>query len=339
MNDGHTGLENGKVNEAGSGNYNMVLSYLKQSTGAAEFVMYATSNTFYSFGLQPTEFLSRIGFRQYTGQCPFFHDNCFYSVLASVQRSSYGMEHFSQVQSIHDSFKRFAGNIGKLFQLCQEEENILRDVRLHSSSKVLFGEPIQLEIKEDDIPLWIEEVKFPKLLELERQKKTLQIQIEELNQFLPLLYGSGDLLETAVLQSLKFLGLEAEKTEKGFTADIRARSSDGTKMFGLEVTGISGQVKKDSPKLTQLMEFERLKEHDEKTILVANTHNKTPISQRKDLEDFTPQVVSFLERNPILIITGWDLYCMLRDVMSGSRTKEELIELLFVSNGRLKYGT
>ncbi len=338
MNDGHTGLEQSKVNEGGSGNFNLILSYLKQSTGAAEFVMHATSNTFYSFGLQPHNFLLRIGFRQYIGQCPFFHDNCFYTEIATTQHSIYGMEHFTQVQSIHDSFKRFAANIGKLFQLCQEEENILRDVRLHSSSKVLFGEPIQLEIKEDDIPLWVEEVKFPKLLELEKQKKTLQTQIDELHQFLPLLYGSGDLLENAVLQSLKFLGLEAEKTEKGFTADIRARTSDSTKMFGLEVTGINGQVKKDSPKLTQLMEFERLKEHDEKTILVANTHNKTPISQRKDLEDFSPQVLSFLERNPILIITGWDLHCMLRDVMNGSRTKEDLVELLFTSNGRLKYG-
>ena len=87
------------------------------------------------------------------------------------------------------------------------------------------------------------------------------------------------------------------------------------------------------------MEFERIKEHDEKTVLVANTHNKRPIAERKSLEDFTPQVVSFLSVHPILIITGWDLYCMVRDVLDGSRTREELIKKLYSTNGRLNYGS
>jgi hypothetical protein len=337
MNDGHTGLENSKVNEGGSGSFSLVLSCLKQ-VGRADLVVHASSNVSYSFGLQHYDFLKRIGFKSYIGECQFFHDHCFYFVKAVTQRPFNGMENFSQVQSIHDSFKSFAANIDQLFSLCQQEENILREIGLKSSSKTLIGEPTQIEISEGDIPLWIQEVKFPQLLELEQQKDALQTQIDTLSQYLPLLYGSGDTLETAVLESLKFLGLEAEKTEKGFTVDIRAQTPDGTKKFGLEVTGINGQVKKGSPKLTQVMEFERLKEHDEKTIIVANTHNKTPISKRKGLEDFTPQVLTFLERNTILIITGWDLYCMVRDTLSSSQSKEKLIEMLYTSNGRLKYG-
>jgi hypothetical protein len=271
MNDGHTGLEHSKVNEGGSGSFSLVLSYLKQ-VGRADFVVHASSNVSYSFGLQPYDFLLRIGFKPYIGECPFFHDHCFYFVKAVTQRPFNGMENFSQVQSIHDSFKRFAANIDQLFSLCQQEENILREIGLKSSSKTLIGEPTQIEITEGDIPLWIQEVKFPQLLELEEQKEVLQTQIDTLSQYLPLLYGSGDTLETAVLESLKFLGLEAEKTERGFTVDIRAQTPDGTKKFGLEVTGINGPLKKDSPKLTQVTDFERLKELDEKTIIVANTH-------------------------------------------------------------------
>jgi len=339
MSDGHTGLSSSQVNQGESGNFKLVLSFLKQSTGSGECVMHVTSNVFYSFGLQPSQFLSQIGLTQYHGQCPFLQDRCFYHVVAKAQSSFPGMEHFSQVQHIHDSFKRFAASIHSLFMLYEQEDTILREIGLKPSGQAFFGQPIQIEIQETDTPLWVNDVKFPQLREREAQRGALQKEIDQLNQFLPLLYSTGDSLEVAVLRALRFFGLDAEKTEKGFTADIRAQTPDSAKKFGLEVTGINGQVKKDSPKLTQLMEFERIKEHDEKTILVANTHNKTPISQRKDLEDFTPQVVTFLERHPILILTGWDLYRMVSDVLDGKRTTEELVEKLYTTSGRLNYGS
>jgi len=339
VNDGHTGLSSSQVNQGESGNFKLVLSFLKQSTGSGEFVMHVTSNVFYSFGLQPPQFLSQIGLTQYHGQCPFLQDRCFYYVVAKAQGSFPGMEHFSQVQNIHESFKKFAASIHSLFMLYEQEETILREIGLKPSGQAFFGQPIQIEIQETDTPLWVNDVKFPQLRELEAQRGVLQKEIDQLNQFLPLLYSTGDSLEVAVLRALRFFGLDAEKTEKGFTADIRAQTPDGTKKFGLEVTGINGQIKKDSPKLTQLMEFERIKEHDEKTVLVANTYNKTPISQRKDLEDFTPQVVTFLERHPILILTGWDLYRMVGDVLDGKRTMEELVEKLYTTSGRLNYAS
>jgi hypothetical protein len=338
MNDGHTGLSNSPVNQGESGHFKLVLSYLKQSSGQAEFVIHATSNALYGLGFHPFQFLSKIGFTEYHGQCPLLQDHCFYHVMAQTQRSYDGIEHFTQVQNIHNSFKKLAEKMHSLFMLYQQEEDILNEIGLKASRQSVFGQPMQIEIQESDIPLWVNDVKFPLLREREEQRSSLQKEIDELNQFLPLLYGSGDILETAVIHTLRFLGLHAEKTEKGFTADIRAQTPDGTKKLGLEVTGISGQVKKDSPKLTQLMEFERIKEHDEKTVLVANTHNKTPVSQRKGLEDFTPQVLDFLGKHPILIVTSWDLYCMVRDVLDSSRTKEELIEKLFTNNGRLVYG-
>ncbi len=338
MNDGHIGLTNHGINHGESGNFKAELSALTHSNGHVEYVVHATSNVFYSYGLQPFQFLSHIGFTQYQGQCPLLpHEQCFYYIFAQSQHSFDGMEHFSQVQLIHDRFKRFAESIHQLFTLYQQEENILREIDLKPSRQSVLGQPMQIEIQETDIPLWVNDVKFPKLRELEAQRGVLQKEIDQLNQFLPLLYGTGDSLEMAVIHALRFLGLNAEKTEKGFTVDIRAQTKDGTKKFGLEVTGINGQIKKDSPKLNQLMEFERVKEHDEKTVLVANTHNKTPLSQRKGIEDFTPQVVTFLERHPILILTGWDLYCMVGEMLDSKRTKEELIEKLYTTSGRLNY--
>lgn len=145
------------------------------------------------------------------------------------------------------------------------------------------------------------------------------------------------MLENAVIQGLCFIGLKAERTAPGFTADILAETTDGLKKFGFEVTGIAGPVKKDSIKLTQLSEFERVKEYNEKAVLIANTYNTKPISERKNLEDFTPQVISYFSAYPILIMTGWDLYCMVRDVLEEARTKEEMIDILYSTNGKLGY--
>lgn len=337
MSDGHTGLSNSQVNEGGLGNFKLVLTSLKQGSGKSELVMHVTSNTSSFSGLEPYQFLSGIGLKEYMGQCQVLPHRCFYHVVAVLPDGYYPMEHIQQVQIVHATFKDFAEKIGQLYQLYQQEASILRVLGLKPTQQTLFGQPMQIEVKETDVPLWVNDVKLPQLRTLEEQKDALQKQIDDLNQFLPLLYGSGYPLEVAVIHTLQFLGLDAEKTEKSFTIDVRAQTHDGTKKFGLEVTGLGGQVKKDNPKLTQLMQFDLIKEHDEKTILVANTHNKTPISQRMGLEDFTPQVLNFLSVHPILLLTGWDLYCIVRDVLAGAKTKEELVEMLYTTDGRLKY--
>lgn len=337
MNDGHSGIENRSVNQGGSGNFELVLAYLKQGSGQGDFVIHATSSTFYSYGLQPLDFLAEIGFTHYQGQCPFYHDKCFYRVIATIQESVRGFENIRETDRIHHAFVTFAGKIGELFELRQQENRILREIGIQSPKRPLFGPPFQIEISETEAPLWVDEVKFPRLRELEGQKAKIQEEIDELSKFLPLLYGTGDILEEAVITALRLLGLDAERAPKGFTADILAQTKDGSRKFGFEVTGTSGSIKKDSNKLTQLLDFERIKEHGEKTILVANTHNTTPIPVRRELEDFTPQVLDFLSRHPILLITGWDLYCMVRNVLEDSRTREEIIEMLYTTNGKLDY--
>jgi hypothetical protein len=82
MDDGHTGVSYNQVNQGESGNFKLVLSYLKQSTGSGEFVIHATSNVAYSFGADHFEFLSKIGFTQYQGQCSFLQGQCFYRIIA-----------------------------------------------------------------------------------------------------------------------------------------------------------------------------------------------------------------------------------------------------------------
>lgn len=323
MSDGHSGTENRQVNQGGSGSFRLILAYLKQGTGRGDFVIHATSHASYGPGLQPLEFLMGIGFDHYPGQCPFHHDKCYYREIVTLQRDAHGLENDNQVQLVHHTFQTFAEKIGGLFQLRQQEDRVLREIGVGPIGRTIFGQSVAIEINEKDIPLWVDEVKFSKLRELEKQRDAIQEEIDNLSVFLPLLYGTGSLLEEAVIKALQFFGLDAERAPNGFTADILAQTSDGSRKFGFEVTGIAGLIKKDSKKLTQLLEFERIKEHREKTVLVANTHNAMPITERKSIEDFTPQVLDFLGRHPILLMTSWELYCMVRDVLESTRLQEK----------------
>lgn len=337
MMDGHSGIENREVNQGGSGNFQLVLAYLKESSGRGHFIIHATSSTFYSYGLQPLEFLQQIGFANFKGECPFHHDQCFYHEIAILQRDVYGFENIREVQSIHNAFRKFAEKIGDLFSLYQQEDKVLREIGLGKTSAPLFGAPQEIEIKETDIPLWIEDIKPKRLLDLEKQSAKLETEIDNLRDFLPLVYATGDTLVEAVLKALRFLGLEAECTHPGFTADILAHTPDGSKHLGFEITGTEGAIKKESKKLTQVLEFERIKEHDEKTVLIANTFRVLPIQERNSYEHFSPQVIDFLSPYPILLMTSWDFYHMICDILEGKKNPEDIIDLIFQAKGKLQY--
>lgn len=187
------------------------------------------------------------------------------------------------------------------------------------------------------MPTWVECIKPERLKNLENELKDVNDKIEDLRGFLPLVYGTGDDLENAVLKSLKLLHLDVNKTEHGFTADILAKTVDGSANFGIEVTGIENAIRKKSEKLTQVLEFERIKENNEKTILIANTHRKLPVDKRKELDDFTLDVVNFLSPYPILLMTGLDLYRIVCDILEEKKKPEEIIQLLIEARGILEY--
>lgn len=320
--DGHSGLEHRQVNQGGSGNFQLVLGYLKESTGEGHFIIHAKSNTIWD---DSREFLRACGLQHFQGICQFYQDDCFWRHIGRLRRETHGFEDWDQTQLVHGAFGQFAAKTGELHSLWRTQKRLLETIGASAGHLPIFATPVEIMPAPADIPVWVNQIKFPELLELEEQRTALDLRIKKLSAYLPLVYASGDLLEGTVIETLRFLGLDAEKTKPGFTADILAQTSDGGIRFGFEVTGLSGPIKKDSPKLTQLLEFERLKERGEKTVLIANTYNTKPITERSKLESFTPQVVEFLGRHPILLMTGWNLYRMVSDCWQAEKGRTKLL--------------
>jgi hypothetical protein len=283
----------------------------------------------------PRDFLSRTGFTHFEGLCQFHRENCYYKEIATLERTADGFENEYQVERVHQGFKHFAERIGDLYDLYEKEAKIISDIGMQLSPRAILSPPVTLTITEGNTPAWINNFKYPLLLELEKQRRETDDKVGELLVLLPLLFGTGDILESAVIAALEFLGLKTQKAPKGYTADVLAETNDGSRKFGIEVTGINGAIKKESKKLTQVLDFERIKEHDEKTVLIANTHNTTPISQRVGLEDFTKPVLDFLGKHPILLMTSYDLYILVGQVLENQISAEDVIEKLAVTSGKL----
>lgn len=335
--DGHSGITNSKVNEGGSGYFSLVLSVLKDNQGRMSFIVHASSSLSYFRKMQSVEFLQQIGFSYFAGECQFFRDRCSWREIAYLEKDYDGFEHFDHTQSVHDCFKNFASKIGELYTLVSKADDILRGMKTGLSFGQPLGQAVVIKIEPGNIPLWVNDIKFKRLKQAEEETKKLEIEIKDLREYLPLVYADGDILRDAVIKALKFLGLEANPTQKGFTVDILAQTADGSKKFGFEVTGIDGIIDKKSNKLTQVLDFERIKEQGEKTILLANTYKSLPIKDRKDKVHFTEQVTNFLSKHPILMMTGYDLYRMIFDAMENNKDKSSLVDILYNSEGVLKY--
>ncbi|MEO0106934.1 MAG: hypothetical protein ABIL46_06355 [candidate division WOR-3 bacterium] len=336
--DGHSGIENRKVNENNKPHFKLILAFLKSASGNADFVIHVTSNIVYGPTPHPFKFLEHIGFERFEGECPFFHTNCFWRHFAKFEEYAPGIENTTAVQNVHNAFNAFVNRIEELYDIYKRQGEILRLLGESCPSIDIFAsKPPIIKIQPTEIPHWIEPIKFSRLIALEKQRTEIEQEIKDLQEYLPLVFGDGDILVSAVLKSLRKFGLSADSAVKGYTVDILAETQDGSKKFGIEVTGCTEGIKKDSKKLTQVLEFEMKKEHDEKTILIANTYKNMPIEERASREHFTQNVVDFLSRHPILLMTGYDMYRMVSDVMENRRTPDEIIKILFNSVGVLKY--
>jgi hypothetical protein len=327
--DGHTGLSNEELKRHQTNTFELVLSYLLE-TRSDSFVMHVAYSQKSSV-LPP--FLRWCGFNMFNGGCRF-HEHCWWRTIAIVQS---GMQHgLDRKKSMIHGFDKFASRIDELFSLRQQFDGIIKSIQESCDPLPIFNAPVDITAMPGDIPAWADEVKPPKLKSLENDKNILEREIADLSKYLLLVTAQSAPLENAVKSALHTLGLSAEKTEKGANTDIFAWNADHSIEFGIEATGIKGLVKKDSDKLTQITGFEQHKKPHQKGILIANTYRDMPVANRPE-ESFTRDAIAFLEHYPILLMTGYDLYLLVHDVIDGRKTKENVVNALNTTVGVFDY--
>ena len=151
-----------------------------------------------------------------------------------------------------------------------------------------------------------------------------------------MLYGTGTDLEDAVAFLLRRLNLDVERTPPGANIDMTANHPGLNLGFGVEVTGSTGTIHKDTPKSSQAWQYinERAGTVEEanRLMIVANTELHLDPSQRKR-DSFSREAVQLLGNNGVLLMTTTQLYSLWKAVHEGSRSAEDVVQELHRQSG------
>lgn len=244
-----------------------------------------------------------------------------------------GAVYANETEGVKQWFRRLADHLPMLYVVRMREESLLKEIGRSLPTTYDFVSDIEIRYAEEGEPLWVDEAAFSIMRRAKVSLRDAAIEWDRWKILNRLLYGTGTGLEEAVVHALKVLQLDARRTDPGANIDVYAETYDQRHKFGIEVTGINGAVKKESKKLTQLSEFDRIKEGDEKPVLVATTFNRLPLSERGQ-DDFTREVVNYFSDRNILLMTGLDLFRLCGKVADGVIPWDKAVEQLVQQQGQ-----
>ncbi len=157
----------------------------------------------------------------------------------------------------------------------------------------------------------------------------LQKQIQKWDSYRDLLTETGEELEIIVQKTLNDLGINIDRTEKGFPADLL------NKEVAVEITGIKGCVGADSPKVAQLGRFVQNYRKQEKVILIANTYMDTSPQARKGKMSFSNEMRKYFEALSVCYITTQTLFELWKDVILKKQEQKDVREKILNTVGEI----
>ena len=146
--------------------------------------------------------------------------------------------------------------------------------------------------------------------EMEKIFKKETAAIEEQDSFTinSLLSPKGELVLTDAVHSVfKDLGFSVAAGGKYNSVDRIVRIPNTQLSFGLEILMSEEEVDKNHPKIKRALQFKKEKKQNEKTLIIASTHVRQPISERERLNEISTELQEFLAGYQMSLITAYSL--------------------------------
>jgi len=181
----------------------------------------------------------------------------------------------------------------------------------------------------------------------EARKRFLKSEIERISKGEPptikkqelfiihsLLRPKGELILTDAVHSIfKDLGFKVATGGKYNLVDRIVRIPDTQLCFGLEILMSEEEVRKDHPKIKRALQFEQEKKENEKTLIIASTHVRQPISDRERLNEISTELHECLTGCRISLITAYSLYQLWQKAKGGEVNISEVFQRLYSHSG------
>jgi len=141
------------------------------------------------------------------------------------------------------------------------------------------------------------------------KKESTAIKDQDFSIIESLLWPKSELLLMDTVHSIfKDLGFKISTGVNYQTVDRIVKIPETRIAFGVQILMSEGEVEGNHPKINRALQFEKEKREDEKSLIVASTHIRLPLSERSQVSHISKELSHFLSRHNMSLITTHHLY-------------------------------
>lgn len=166
------------------------------------------------------------------------------------------------------------------------------------------------------------------------QKESTTIKDQDFFVIENLLWPKNEMLLLDTVQTiLKDLGFLVIPGIQYQSVDRLLKIPNTQKSFGLQVMMFEGEADRSHPKINRLLQFEKEKKENEKSLIIASTHIRLPIAERGEKSHITKELIDLLVRYHISFITAHHLYGLWQKAKRGEIDIFEFFQKIYLQKG------
>jgi hypothetical protein len=149
-----------------------------------------------------------------------------------------------------------------------------------------------------------------------------------------LLWPKSELLLIDAVHSIfKDLGLKVSAAITYQNVDRIVKIPETHMAFGVQILMSEGEVEGNHPKINRALQFEKEKRENEKSLIIASTHIRLPLSERSQMGHIPKELSNFLNRHNMSLITTHHLYELWQKAKGGEINIFGFFERVYSQSG------
>jgi hypothetical protein len=150
------------------------------------------------------------------------------------------------------------------------------------------------------------------------KKESTAIKDQDFSIIESLLWPKSELLLIDTVHSIfKDLGFKISTGVNYQSVDRVVKIPETRAAFGVQILMSEGEVEGSHPKINRALQFEKEKREDEKSLIIASTHIRLPLSERGQVSHISKELSHFLSRHNMSLITTHHLYDLWQKAKRG----------------------
>ncbi len=168
------------------------------------------------------------------------------------------------------------------------------------------------------------------------QKDSTTIKEQDFFTIETLLWPKNEMLLLDTVHAIfKYLGFKISTGIQYRSVDRILKIPDTRKSFGMQVMMYEGEADRDHPKMNRVFQFEKEKKENEKSLIIASTHIRLPLSERGVVSHISKEMIDLLVRYNISFITAHHLYGLWQKAKRGEIDIFEFFRKIYSQRGEI----